>query len=87
MLKKNHICAECGGSLKKKIITHTQPWGEELYRFEDVPAWVCTQCGHIWLEAETSQLIDEIIAKQPTPHKYQKVPVFSLEQARPKVKT
>lgn len=71
-------CAECGGTLGKKTITHTQPWGEELYRFENVPAFVCAQCGHVWLPAEVSQSIDEIIQKQPTPKKYQRVPVFSL---------
>jgi len=32
------ICLECGGSLKKKTITQTQPCGDELYRFEHVPA-------------------------------------------------
>jgi YgiT-type zinc finger domain-containing protein len=71
-------CAECGGTLVKKTITHTQPWGQELYRFEHVPALVCTQCGHVWLEAKVSQAIDEIIRKNPTPEKYQQVPVFSL---------
>ena len=83
---RQKICAECGGSLKKKTITHTQHRGDKLYRFEDVPAWVCTQCGHVWLDAETSQMIDKIIATQARPNKYQKVPVFSLENARQKVK-
>jgi hypothetical protein len=38
MPRNNNVCAECGGTLKKKTITHTQPWGEELYRIENVPA-------------------------------------------------
>ncbi|MCX6614766.1 MAG: YgiT-type zinc finger protein [Acidobacteria bacterium] len=75
------ICAECGGTLEKRTITHTQPWGDRLYRFEDVTALVCLQCGHIWLSAETTQAMDEIIRTQPPPRKYEQVPVFSLAAA------
>jgi YgiT-type zinc finger domain-containing protein len=45
-------------------VTHTQTWGTEIYRFEDVPALVCVQCGHVWLAAEVSQSIDAIIQDQ-----------------------
>ncbi len=78
MTHRTKKCAECGATLEEKTITHTQPWGEELYRFVNVPAWVCLQCNHVWLSAEVSQLIDETIRRQPKPKKYQKVPVFSL---------
>jgi len=54
--------------------------GQELYRFEKVPALVCAQCGDVWLEAAVSQLIDDIIQKQPKPKKYQKVPIFSIAE-------
>ena len=77
-------CAACGGTLEEKTISHTQPWGEELYRFDDVPALVCAQCGEVWLAAEVSRLMDEIIGTQPAPKSYQQVPVYSL--ARPKAK-
>ena len=73
-------CGECGGTLEKKTITHIQPWGGELYRFEEVPASVCVQCGQVWLSAEVSQLMDDIIHKHPKPKKYQMVPVFSLAE-------
>jgi HTH-type transcriptional regulator / antitoxin MqsA len=79
-MQRVNKCAECGGTLEKKTITHTQPWGQELYRFENVPALVCVQCGHVWLSAEVSQLIDETIQKQTKPKKYQKVPIFSLAE-------
>jgi len=42
---------------------------------------VCLQCGHIWLSAETTQAMDEIIRTQPPPRKYEQVPVFSLAAA------
>ena len=72
-------CPECGGSLKFQTITHTQPWGTKLCRFEQAPALVCTQCGYVWLEAAVSQLMDKIIWEHRRPAKYEKVPVFSLE--------
>ena len=77
-LPKIKKCGECGWSLREQTILHTQPWGEELYRFENVPALVCQQCGHVWLTAEISQLMGEAIQKHRKPKKYQKVPVFSL---------
>ena len=79
-MRQRKTCAECGGTLEKKTVTYTQPWGRELFRFEDAPALVCAQCGHIWLSAQVSQLIDGIIQKRPKPKKYQKVPVFPLAE-------
>lgn len=79
-MKRIQKCGECGGTLVKKTVTHLQPWGEELFRFEEVPASVCAQCGRVWLSAEVSQLIDKTIREHAKPKKYQKVPVFSLAQ-------
>ena len=75
-----NICERCGGTLEGKTITHQQPWGNELYEFENVPALVCLQCGEVWLEAEVGQLIDKIIKEHPQPKKYHQVPVFSLAE-------
>jgi YgiT-type zinc finger domain-containing protein len=55
------VCAHCGGSLERKTITHRQPWGDELYEFENVPALVWSQCGEVWLAAEVGHLIDKVI--------------------------
>jgi YgiT-type zinc finger domain-containing protein len=72
------ICAICGGTLEHKTITHQQPWGAELYEFENVPALVCRQCGEVYLPAEVTQRIDVIIQERPQPERYHQVPVFSL---------
>ena len=77
---RNRKCAECGGTLEEKTITYTHPWGAQIYRFEKVPALVCVQCGHVWLSAKTSQLIDRVVRKRQKPKKYQKVPVFSVPE-------
>lgn len=73
-------CAECGGSLHEKTVAYTQPWGDDLYRFEDVPASICVQCGHVWLSAEVSRAIDGMIQSNASPKKFQSVPVFSLAE-------
>jgi YgiT-type zinc finger domain-containing protein len=74
-------CAECGGTLEQRVITHTQPWGpHKLYRFNRVPALVCAQCGQVWLSAPVSRLIDQVIRKPPKTKKFLKIPVFSLSE-------
>ena len=73
-------CGECGGSLQETSIVHTQPWGDDLYRFEDVPALVCAQCGNTWLAAQVSQAMDQIIQSHVSPKRIQSVPVFSLAE-------
>jgi YgiT-type zinc finger domain-containing protein len=73
-------CAQCGGTLEPQTITHQQPWGGELYEFENVPALVCRQCGQVWLEAGVGQLIEKVVQHHPAPKKYHHVPVFSLTE-------
>ncbi|MBI3696339.1 MAG: YgiT-type zinc finger protein [Acidobacteria bacterium] len=64
----------------KKTVSHTQAWGGRLYRFDHVPAWVCARCGQVWLAAEVSQAMDEIIQKPPKTSRFLRVPVFSLSE-------
>ena len=61
--------------MERKTITHQQPWGEELYEFENVPALVCRRCGEVFLEAEVGLVIDCVIQQHPEPKKYHQVPV------------
>ena len=75
-------CGQFGGALEQRTITHRQPWGDELYEFENVPAWVCSQCGETWLDAGVGQLIENIIQEHPKPQRYHQVPVFSLTEFR-----
>ena len=71
-------CAVCGGALRQEEITHTQAWGERLYRFERAPALVCVQCGEVWLEAEVSQWMDQAVEGKATPSRREEVPVFTF---------
>ena len=73
-------CAVCGGRLEERTITHRQPWGKELFEFENVPAMVCRQCGEVWLDANVMELIEQVIQQKPEPKRFQQVPVFSLNE-------
>ena len=46
--------------------------------FEDVPAWVCKQCGEIWLSAQAAKTLDERMASELKPQRYISVPVFAF---------
>ena len=80
MITEPAKCGLCEGTLDRKVITHQQSWGADLYEFESVPALVCRQCGEVWLEAKTGELIDQIIRQDPQPIRYHQVPVFSLAE-------
>lgn len=75
-------CPECGGEYQQKTITYDQPWGDQFYFFENVPAWVCSQCGAVYLEARVSQQIDRIIQTHQKPERYEKVPFFKFSLAK-----
>ena len=76
----NHVCRVRRSPCKENRHSHPTLWPGD----EHVPALVCIQCGHVWLEVKVSQAIDEIIRKHPEPKKYEQVPVFSLADERHK---
>lgn len=57
-------CALCGGTLMERLITHEVQKGEELMVFDNVPAWVCTQCEGAWMTDDVKRKLDEIIEKE-----------------------
>ncbi|MFN3323962.1 MAG: YgiT-type zinc finger protein [Bryobacteraceae bacterium] len=57
-------CAVCGGTLVERLITHQIPHGAELFHFDNVPAYVCTQCDGVWITGEVKRKLDGIIAQE-----------------------
>jgi YgiT-type zinc finger domain-containing protein len=55
-------CAVCGGTQVPTTITHHARRGATIYVFENVPAFVCDQCGEVWLDGEVLDQIDRLIA-------------------------
>jgi len=72
-------CSYCGGSLHPKILSYyDQIWGDETYRFENVPALVCAACGEIFFTAEVDQAMDRALQGHPEPKRFVQVPVVEL---------
>lgn len=80
IMKKNHLCAVCGGRLILKKVRYDQHWGEEIVVFDDVPARVCLSCGEIWLGSHVVGAMDRILKQQKKPTKKITVPVWSLAE-------
>ena len=74
------ICPICGGFLKENEVTHDETWGDKLYRFELVPALVCSKCGETFFSAEVNEVLEEIVNRDEKPDRYQEVriPVFTF---------
>ena len=83
MIAPKRQCAQCGGGLRPQTITHTQQWGEAICRLEKVPAWVCAQCGEVWLSAAVSQAIERLVEKPPRAKRWEKVPVYCYPELAP----
>ena len=74
----NH-CSHCGGSLHAKtLLYYDQLWGDETYRFENVPALACAACGEVFFEAHVSQAMDGVLQSEPKPRRFAQLPVLDL---------
>jgi len=61
-------CAVCGGSLIPQLITHQVQKGEEILVFDNVPAFVCSQCEGVWITGDVKDKIDEIVQQETEPN-------------------
>ena len=73
------FCSVCGARVQLKNITYTQTIGDRFIIVEDVPAWVCEQCGETYLDPETVDAIQEQIEHGEAIGTRQ-VPVFRVPQ-------
>lgn len=73
----NQCCAVCGGELRATTITHEERRGTQLYLFQNVPAKVCTACGELWIDEETLQELDHLIA-EGVPVRKVETPVYDF---------
>ncbi len=61
-------CTVCMGSVEEKHVTLTYPVSRDSTDVQvvaGVPAGVCSQCGEIYLLAETVEELDRILASPP----------------------
>lgn len=75
-MKKDFLCAICGGNLHSKKISLDRLIENHLYLFEDVPVQICDQCDEIWIPGREAERMDQILQKKLKPKKEILVPVY-----------
>lgn len=75
--QQSHICPECAGRMEQQNITHEYMHGDIMYLVQNVPAWVCVQCGEKYLEAKVIAALENIV-QQATPVKKIETSVYDF---------
>jgi YgiT-type zinc finger domain-containing protein len=73
-------CYLCGGKTEHRLITAENWRGEELALVEQVPAWVCQDCGETYFEAETCRQLDRLCQAPTPPWKIVQVPGYTFTE-------
>jgi len=60
------------------VISYPFSLRDRVIIFENVPAFVCNQCGEILLAGETAKLIDDLARGDSPPTRTTEVPVYDL---------
>jgi len=55
-------CAQCGGKLTHQRTSYTIARSGYHLTVNDIPAWVCTQCGQPLFDDEQSATLERLIA-------------------------
>ena len=71
-------CTECGGDMVQGMTSIPRFTGGRLVLFENVPAFVCGQCGNTVVSSATAHQIDRILDEHPAPARVIETPVHDL---------
>ena len=71
-------CYFCGGTPELGRVTAENWWGEQLVLIENVPAWVCRNCGEQYFDADICRRLDELRAAPPDAGRVLQVPVYAF---------
>jgi YgiT-type zinc finger domain-containing protein len=64
IFRQTGLCLECGGILHVDEIEYNLEWQRNHYHFRGVPAFVCVECGDVWLKIETLFRLAKLLATQ-----------------------
>jgi YgiT-type zinc finger domain-containing protein len=78
----NEPCAVCGGELRHTTTTYTQEYEGQLIVVENVPAWVCDQCGETYFDPDVVERVQALIWSGAKPARYIETPVYDLSMTR-----
>lgn len=81
-MKKDRVCAKCGGILEAKRMAIDRRWKGELFVFEDVPIEWCPQCGEVWISARAAKKMEACLIKGIGPRRTITITSFSLANMR-----
>ncbi|MBI4811287.1 MAG: type II toxin-antitoxin system MqsA family antitoxin [Ignavibacteriales bacterium] len=77
MKNENQYCFLCGGSMSQQRVTKIQTWeGELVGIIENVPAWVCNQCGERFYDGPVLEKIEALVKENSKPEKNLTVPAY-----------
>ncbi len=74
-------CNICRGNLKQTLTTYTQQYKDQWIVVENVPAWVCEQCGETYFDPDVVERIQTLIWSDAQPVRTIQTPVYDLSVA------
>lgn len=74
-------CNVCQGKTKSTLTTYTQRYKDQIVIVENVPAWVCEQCGETYFDPEVVERIQGLIWSGAAPTRTVTTPVYDLSIA------
>jgi YgiT-type zinc finger domain-containing protein len=66
-------CAACGGSLALEKVNLEDYQGGKLYVMESVPAYVCQECGELWVPEPIMKEFEKMISTAKLSHQEHKI--------------
>ena len=78
---RERVCDLCHGKMIRKKVIYSQIFEGRLVVVEDVPAWVCEQCGEVFYEPDVVERLQELIWSRSEPQRVISVPVWEFETA------
>jgi len=79
---KQRKCPECKGTMTRRPITHdARDTAGTFYIVENVPAWVCTACGSLFLDAEVEANLERLV-EEGKPRRTVQTPVYDFNQLK-----
>lgn len=75
-------CAVCKSNLTYQQVTYTQWYKGKLIVIENVPAWVCEQCGETYYDPAVVDQIQTLIWSGAAPVRTIQTPVYDLNQIK-----
>lgn len=67
MSERDYPCEFCDSEQPQqgKLVTVARQRGGQWFIFEDVPAWVCSHCGHRYFDADVLEAMEERMKARP----------------------